>query len=596
MNIKLYRLLKVKDFRLWAGCLLLIAIHVGCKSGTEQVSEALEIQVRLPGEPERLNPILTTKALDKQVEWQLFMPLLQFDANSLQLYPVLAEALPKVKEVRIDEDRVGRSYTFSIREDARWDNGQQITAEDIVFSWKLQLHPEIGSAGMRNFLSFLADIEWSKDQPNQITFTTNRVFSLAEAVIGTMPIYPRYVYDSGGDLSKYDLRMFINKQEVSKTIEKDTSLSLFAEQFKQNGYPDNFQAVQGCGPYRIEEWITGERLVLKKKEDWWAAGITDKHQSFGHHPDRLIYHFVEEDATLASMLRSELIDVASNIDSDVFKNMQGSDWMQDHYQFFTASSLSYYFIAFNSKQLLLSDQRTRRAISHLLDVEKSIEVAMNGFAVRTQGPILPVKEYYDDTLSPIAHDLEQAQGLLAEAGWEDKDEDGILDKVIDGKRIRLSLRYKYPTNNAIAEQVGLLLKNAAIKAGVEINLIPLAFGTLIEETRARDFELYFGRWSQQPGLDDLRNIWHTDNDTPRGFNKSGFGDAESDQLIDSINIVQDDLTRNRLYQAIQRKIYEEQPYIFLFAPTERIVVHKRLSAEVSAFRPGYFENTFQSVE
>ncbi len=571
-------------------------LSLGCKSGSEPTGDALEIQIRLPGEPERLNPVLTTKALDKQVELQIFMPLLQFDAKTLQLYPVLAKDHPEIKETKLEEGGDGRSYIFSIREEARWDNGQKVTAEDIAFSWKLQLHPEIGSAGMRNFLSFISDIEWSKEQPNQITFKTNRIFSLAEAVIGTMSIYPRHIYDPGNDLSRFDLRTFINKQEIEIALEKDSVLSTFANQFKQIGYSDNLQGVQGCGPYSLEHWLAGERLSLKKKENWWAENITNDHQSFGNHPDRLTYHFVEEDATLATMLGSELIDVAGNIEPDVFKDMQTNDWMQDHYQFFSSPSLSYYFIAFHSKQALLADKRTRRAISHLLDVDKCIELAMNGFAIRTTGPILPVKHYYDNTLLPLAYNLEQAKELLDEAGWQDKDGDGILDKEIDGEQIALSLRYKYPADNAIAEQTGLLLKASAIRAGIEINLIPLAFGTLIEETRARNFELYFGRWSQQPGLDDLRNIWHTDNDTPRGFNKAGFGDAVSDQLIDSINIVQDDLLRNRLYQAIQQKIYEEQPYIFLFAPTERIVVHKRFSAEASAFRPGYFENTFQLIE
>jgi peptide/nickel transport system substrate-binding protein len=570
--------------------------YLGCTSDSNPTGDQNTVDIRLVGEPERLNPLLTNRAYCKQIEWQLFMPLLQFDAVSLELYPVLAKSLPIVEDYSKAAGNAGRSYTFEIREDARWDDGRPVTAADVVFSWKLQMHPEIGSKGMRSFLSFISGVEWPRATPRRITMYTNKAFNLAEAVIGTMPIYPKHIFDPGDDLSRYDLRIFFNKDSINTAVKLDSSLVDFANTFKAKGHPGNYEFIQGCGPYRISDWKTGERIILERKSDWWAEDMNERHQSFGNDPERLVYHFIQDDATLATMLRNGAIDVAGGIDPDIFADLKADEWMQAHYQFFTPLSLSYYFIAFNSTDPTLADRKTRRAIGHLLDIDKVIEVSMNGLAKRTAGPILPVKSYYANNQTLLNFDLVQAQKLLADAGWTDRDGDGILDKVIDGARKSLSLRYKYPVNNPIAEQVGLFLQSGARQGGVEIILVPLGFGKLIEDARSRDFELYFGQWSQLPGIDDLRNIWHTANDTPNGFNRSGFGDAKTDAIIDSINIVQDIPLRDRLYRSIQKIVYEEQPYIFLFAPTERIVIHKRIEASSFAHRPGYFEQTFKLAE
>lgn len=555
-----------------------------------------QVNVRLSGAPQQLNPLLTNQSVCKQVEWQLFMPLLQFDAQTLQLYPVLAESLPVVEAHNIDSLPGGYSFTFDIRADARWDDGRPVTAEDIAFSWKLQFHPEIGSLGLRRFLQFIEDVTWSETNNQRITFYTNKSFGLAEAVIGTLPIYPKHIFDPGGDLSRYDLRIVIKNQLMTEILEKDSNLVDFATRFKGIGFPGRTDQLIGCGAYQIEEWKEGERIILNRKKDWWADTLIDDHQSFGNGPEKIIYHFVSEDATLATMLRSEAIDVTGGIDPKIFKDLKADEWMSDHFQFFTPLSLSYYFIAFQSKHPLLADPRTRRAIAHLMDIEESIEVAMNGMAERTVGPILPVKAYYNQELTLLDYDIEGARSLLSKSGWADSNNDGILDRLIDGVVQNFTLRYKYPSSNSIAETCGLLLNASAQRVGIEVILEPLEFSKLVEDTRARDFELYFGQWSQMPGWDDLRNIWHTDSDTPRGFNKAGFGDEKSDALIDSINVAADPVVRDHLYKAIQRQIYEAQPYIFLFAPTERIVIHKRFKAQASTYRPGYFEQTFERIE
>jgi peptide/nickel transport system substrate-binding protein len=92
-------------------------------------------------------------------------------------------------------------------------------------------------------------------------------------------------------------------------------------------------------------------------------------------------------------------------------------------------------------------------------------------------------------------------------------------------------------------------------------------------------------------VDDPKQFWHTTSDTPNGFNRFGFGNAESDQLIDEIRRTLDEEKRGELYMRLQEIIYEEQPAIFMYATKDKIAIHKRFKGvEMSLVKPTYFEN------
>lgn len=566
-----------------------------CKTNTEGAIDN-RVDVRLEAEPSQLNPILSTQGIAKQIEWQLFMPLLQYDSKSLDLYPVLAKSRPTVEALENGPYAGGRKYTFALREEASWDDGENVTAGDVVFTLKLFLHPEISFPGLRAFLSFIKKVEIDAQDPGQFSIYIDRPINLAEEVIGTMAIYPRHIFDPEGILATQAMDVFIDQEKIKEKVAMDTTLAAFAKQFKAIGLPGTKHHLAAGGPYRLKSWEPGQQIVLEKKENWWGEAIKEHHQSFKQYPDQIVYHFIAEDATLTSLLKAQEIDVATAIDPSGFDDLKANELIQKQYNFFSPLSSSYMFIAVNSKNEKLIDRKTRQAFSHLIDMDEIIQTVMNKYAVPTTGPILPNKSYYHQGLPAKRYDLGKAKDLLKKSGWIDENDDGILEKAIDGKLVDFTITYKYTNEYRIAEEVGVLLKSKAIKAGIAIDLIPLERNKLIEDTRSRDFDLYFSRWSQRPGLDDLRGVWHTANDTPKGFNKVGFGNAQTDALIDSINVELNEEKRLEMYRRIQEIIYEEQPYIFLFVPTERMLIHKSFETQASSLRPGYAANTFRLKE
>jgi peptide/nickel transport system substrate-binding protein len=125
-----------------------------------------------------------------------------------------------------------------------------------------------------------------------------------------------------------------------------------------------------------------------------------------------------------------------------------------------------------------------------------------------------------------------------------------------------------------------------------VNVLTQEWSVYLDNQKNHRFDMFVGSWAATPVPDDPKQIFHTESYNG-GSNYVGFGDDKSDALIDSIRIELDEPKRNVLYKRLQQVLHDEVPYIFLFAPTERIAIHNRFSnADASVMRPGYWEAGF----
>ncbi|MEM9821621.1 MAG: ABC transporter substrate-binding protein [Bacteroidota bacterium] len=548
--------------------------------------------IRLAAEPGRLHPLLSLTAPAKQVEMHLFLPLLQFDSKSLELRPALAKSLPEIRSIEEGPFRGGVTYTFEIHPAAKWDNGQAILATDYVFTIKALLNPNVPAAPYRAYLNFLEDIKIDPNNPRRFTILTNRPYILAEAALANIEVYPAYHYDPDSLMNAYTISQLTDSTWLASQADQELQLKDFALSFADNSLAKNEQKVVGAGAYRLKEWIPGQSIHLEKKADWWGNELVYLESG----PAALHFQIIPDLNAAIGLLKAAQLDAMSGIPPDLFLQLKGDAAFARSFQLHSPQKLSYYYVGLNGNTSKLADRRVRRALAHLLDVDQLIETVLYGLAERVNGPIHPVKPYYNQALPAIAFDLEKARALLLESGWKDTDGDGILDRQVDGVKTDLSLEFKYSSNNKIAANVGLLLKENARKVGVEIQPRPVAFNLLVKEYRRRDYEMVYLAWIRPPGLDDLRQSWHSSGNIPGGSNRTGFGNAASDQIIDKIRTNFDVQERKELYISIQEMIYEEQPYIFLYTPLECMAIHRRFDAMPSVKYPGFFPNEFvQSV-
>lgn len=560
---------------------------------TPKYSTENTVYARLPAEPDRINPLITTNTYSRAVYENIFLYLLDFDHQTFELTPQLAKARPEINEITSGPFAGGVAYTYEIHDEAVWDNGTPITGEDVAFTLKILFNPKVNAGPARSYLDFIRDIEIDATNPKRFTISTAQKYIIGEAAISNVPIYPAYIYDANGllnDISLVDLTDPAKQASLETTYPQ---LQEFANIFNSDEFARNKGKVMGAGPYTLESWETGQQIILNRKKDWWGDQLTATNELMAARPDQVVYKIITDQTATVAALKDQLIDVTAQIDVKDFIDLQANELVTDNYNLYAPNALQLYYIGLNTKDPKLQDKRVRRAITHLVDVDQIIEELFYGLGERRIGPVAPSKPYFNEALKPIAFSVARAKALLEEAGWVDSNSNGVVDKEIDGERVELEIDFLATSNGKFGNNLAQLLEVTFPQAGVKLNIDRVEFTVLYEQLKTRTFEMFAGAWAQDPTPDDFKQIWHTDSDNPNGTNRVGFGSAASDDLIDQIRVTLDEEERAGLYKSFQQMVYEEQPYIFLFAPKERLAIHKRFKADPSSLRPSFFPREFE---
>ncbi|MFK7806542.1 MAG: ABC transporter substrate-binding protein [Saprospiraceae bacterium] len=579
------------SFKFSTALLFLLIVFSSCRKPSKEHQEDFTVRVRLAADPGKLSPLLSLNGYAEQVQKNLFLSLQEFDPKDYSLRPVLITQPPQYQSIDTGMFAGGVAYHFEILAEAEWDDGTAVLANDYVFSLKAMFNPSVaGAAPYRSFFDFVGDVIIDENNPKKFSILTNKSYILAEAALSSIAVYPAAVYDSEDLMKSFSIP---DLQKGVFTEEDQKNLASFAEKFESQFHTTDPKGIIGCGPYALTEWESGQQILLQKKKNWWGDKLAARYPELQAIPEEIRYQIIPDNAAALTALKNGQLDVVSDINPQAFTELQQNNYVKEKFKFHTPPYLSYSYIALNRNRPALNDPKVRRALAHLVDVEQIIKSNLFGLAQRVTGPIHPSKSFYNHKLAPISFDTKKAIELLNEAGWTDSDKDGLLDKMIKGKKEYLNLDYLYSSDNEIGVAVAELLKQEAKRVGIDINIKGMEFRAAVKAYRSREYDLAFFLWSKLPGPQDMKQIWHTSSDTPNGGNRTGFGDQASDLLIDSIRTTLDEERRKDLYLRIQKRIYDDQPYIFLFAPLERIAISKKIEAETSALRPGFSVRHFE---
>lgn len=542
------------------------------------------VRVRLGRKPDRINPALSYSADSRMAYDLVFMEMLDFDPNTLEMTPIIVKNKPVVKEITEGEYAGGNSFSYEIRDEATWDDGSPITGHDVDFSLKLILSP-IGSP-YRSYFDFVKKVEVDPSNPKKFTVYSDKKYMLAEDVISNTYLYQKSIYDPNEVLKQYSIAQF-NSPAIKEYAEVE-SLKDYAKTFRSAKHASDPAGVSGCGPYRFVKWETGQYIQLIRKKDWWGDKVNSSSPLFAAGPDTVLLKIIPDQAAALNALKDNELDVMQSMDSKDFVDFKANTELSKDYSLHNPTTTSIYFIAFNNKLPKLSDKKVRRALAHLMDVDDFLENFYYGFGERINGPIPNSASYHASDLPLIDFNLEKAKALLNEAGWKDSDDDGFVDK--DGNNLTLDILI--PTSKA-AENVGLVFQNNLKKAGINATINKKDGKEARKLSRTQNYEIYIGASGLDIGLVELKQNYHTINSAPGGTNIMSFGNEKTDALIDEIRVTLDESKRTKLYKEIQREIYDWQPAIYLFSPKERLAIHKRFDAKTSAKRPTFHLNTFK---
>ena len=544
------------------------------------------VRVRLAKEPDALNPLHSYLRYSRMVYELMYMELLDFDPESLEMTPQLVKSNPTITEITEGEFKGGTAFEYELREEAKWDDGSPITAEDVNFSIKMILSQAANPAYL-SYYEYVKDFEIDSANPRKFTVYTDEKYMLNEAAISNTFVVQESLIDPEGVLKKYSVKQ-LNSPEVEE-ISKSEELQKFIAYFRSAKFGSDPEGVNSCGPYKFEVWESGQFIRLTKKKDWWGEKVKSNSLVFAAEPDTLIFKIIpDQAASMNAMIEGE-IDVANSIDSEDFVNFRDNAEAAKNYNLSNPSTSAIFFVAFNMKNPKLSDVRVRRALAHLMDVDDFLKNFYNGFGERITVPIPNHAPYHNNNLPPINLDVEKAKTLVTEAGWADSDNDGFVDK--EGEN--LSLEILIPGSKA-SENIASILQTNMKKLGIETTVKSTRKASRL--SRMKDFEIYVGARGLDIGLVELKQDYHSESDVPGGSNIMGFGSEKTDALIDELRVTLDEEKRNKLYKEVQAEIYNAQPAIYLFSPKERLAIHKRFEAKTTLKRPTFQVNAFKLKE
>ena len=563
---------------------------LGCTGEEAEQSTSFDVTVRLASEPDHLNPTRSRSSSATQIESLIMLPLAEYDPYSLELTPLLCVARADVDTLTSGPHSGGLAFHYQIRPEAVWEDGSPVTGFDYAFTVKAVLNPEVPAASWRGFLSFIRDVEVDPDNPKNFTVIVPEPYMLAEIVTCNFNIMPKYVYDPDGYMDEVPFDVLSDPDKAQREVEQNPNLKLFAESFSKPDFSRD--VIVGSGPYQFVDWVTGDQIVLERKSDWWGDKLDNAPTLLHAYPSRIFYRVIPDETAALSALKDGTIDIVAEVTASNFIQMRDDEQWADKFAFHTPSLMQHNFITINTRHPILSDISVRKALAMAVDYDAIINTLLLGMASRTSGPFHSSKEYYNEGIPLDEYDIEEARKLLEESGWNDTNHDGIYDKTINGQRTELNLDV-IVTQRAEGQQLALMFKESAVKAGIDIDIVTTDGSGLMQAVRSGDFELLPLRVRNSPSLDDPYQRWHSDNNQPGGSNRSGFTSKQADDIIEQIRITTDDEERNRLFERLSEIIYREKPVLFLYIPSERIIVNRKFEMTPSNRRPGYFESLFR---
>lgn len=532
-------------------------------------------------DPDMLNPVNNQGASSTAIMANIFQKLLNVDHKTLQLVPVLAEAMPEVAE---QEDGTVH-ITYTIREEAKWDDGSPVTGADVDFTMRALKNPKVTAQHKRGYLEFIKGIILDEANPKKVTYITDKYVRAIYSTGAEVYIIPKYVYDPQGLMDGFTIEQ-LNTQ--SDALSSDPNIIAFAEEFNSEKWQREPGYVVGSGAYSFDEWTTGQRIVLKKKADWWGKDITDNHY-FQANPDVIVNQIVNDAAGSISSLKRGDLEVMQISKPKDFDDLKESNAFRENFNGVAVPSLIYSYLGFNTKKPHLNDKRTRQALAHLLDVEYIIREMQRGYGERTIGPVMPVKDYYNHDIVPYDFNPEKAKTLLDQAGIKDYDGDGMRDFDGEDGLQTFTILLTYNQGNEARKNVCLLFQEECAKAGIKIEVVAQEWSIYLENQKSHNFEMYYGAWVGEHAPQDPTQLWHQES-ANGGSNYPSFGNEYTDELIEKIKSELDDEIRKGYWMEFQQIIHDEVPYIFMAARKRLLAIHKKYdNAEASSMDPGYWE-------
>lgn len=466
------------------------------------------------GEPSILIPMLAGDSASHSVSGLLFNGLVKYDTD-LSVKGDLAESW--------DISSDGLVITFHLRKGVQWADGVEFTADDVMFGYKTIIDEKTPTPYKEDYLQVK-----KAEALDKYTFrvTYEKPFAPALTTWGNLVVLPKHLLD-GKDITK----VAFGREPV------------------------------GMGPYKLHKWVSGQEVLLDSNRDYFEGRP---------YIDRYVYKIIPDPATMFLELQAGGVDMMG-LTPIQYTKQTNTNFFKENFQKFRYPVPSYTYMGFNLKHPLFKDKRVRQAIAYAIDKREIVDVVLFGLGSPATGPYVPNTWYYNPDVKEYENNPVRAKELLKEAGWEDTDGDGIVDR--EGKPFEFTILTNM--GNSLRNNTATIIQWRLAKIGIKVNIQLLEWSTFINEfIDKRRFQAVILGWSL--GFEpDQYDIWHSSKTKEKEFNFVSYNNPEVDTLLETGRRTFNMEERKKAYYRIQEILADELPYIFLYVPDATPIVHAR---------------------
>ena len=527
--------------------------------------------VALRAEPRTLNPAAAADAPSREVIGRMTGDLIHIDRATQSTEAALASQWKRSAD--------GREYTLSLRKGIRFSDGHAFDADDVVFTFRVLLDERTGAPQRELLIVGGQPIHVSKVDEYTVKVTLSQPYAAAERLFDSIAILPQHL---------------LNEAYLKGAMGQIWSVSTPAK------------AIAGLGPYRLKEYVAGQRLVLERNPYYWK---TDSAKRRLPYIDELVFLFTGNEDAQVIRFQSGDSDVLSRASADNFAVL-ARDQAAKRYQLKDLGpSLEYNFLFFNqndlsgknlpqvaAKQQWFNDLGFRRAVSRAIDREGIARLVYRGRAVPLWGNVSPGNRLWINTSLPrLPRSVSDARNILRASGFSWRPDGQLLDR--QGRPVTFTIVTS--STSAQRTEMATLIQADLKELGMDVQVVPLEFRALVDRVfQSFDYDasiLGLGGGDADPNGE--MNVWLSSGSNHLwrlGQQKPATPwEAEIDSLMEKQLVTLDYRERKRLYDRVQTIVAEQLPFIFLAAP--HILVGAR--ADLANFQPSVLDHyTLWNVE
>ena len=428
----------------------------------------------------------------------------------------------------VDVSPDGLAYTFTLRPDVRFHNGETLTSSDVVWSWNRYMDPKTAWRCLADF-----------DGRNGLKVVSIEAPD-AETVVMRID-HPSAMFLDTMARSDCGMAAILNKASVKADGSWDHPI--------------------GTGPYKFVDWKRGRGVTLARFESYVSPPGADFDGYVGlktPHVDEIDFQVVPDPATVKLALSTQSIDIAQTLSSDV-KELKADP----NLVVLSIPDSSKTVLLFQTKDPLLGDQKFRQAIAAALDYEQLVDVAGDGLSRPNNSAVFQGSVYFDDVQREgFKTDLGEAQKLLRESRYK-----GQTIKLIANKRSPMPSFQVAVVTQAMLQAIGVNVEIEVLEWATQLdrynsgNYQMMSFSYSGRLDPAMSYEQFSGDKTKQP-----RKVW----DDPKAL-----------ALIDQARLVSNHDERRKIFDALHLMALEDAPLLTLYNGLTVWAHNKR----VSDFKP-----------